>query len=581
MTISLDERPVQTRRRLWLSALALVLFYAVLLASVWPSVPGPLGNVDATTKVWQVESILRGQLHLTYRAATLDPTYEFIPTTSVVVIDGKPYAMYLNLFTALLAAGSFIFGRMTYQIMPLLFTLLTIVLMTGFVRRHRLVSERSLWQVVLVLGFCTPLFYYTLAPMEHGLATLLTVGAFILTADGLVAARAGNRPRLLVQFALAGLCLGLTPLVRPECYALALAVGVVAIVVLLVMKIPLLWCLVSGAVMAAGGALVLAATFGILPLIFRIQSALNTQNVTYFRMPMHGRFWQFLFKVTPGLAMGRLLTSAVADPLALTGSCLLVAAVVMSLISGVRRSWRRHLATGLLLGALSVIIICWGLDGVFASVPLLTLLFFLRGDPAFREPVVMLVLGSAITFMLLLGLLLPNPGGVRMLSPRYLLPVVVPAAVVAFCLVRTHLNQAPSRWLHVMLVIVVIVSVVGLGKGLASVWHSAAISRNADRRLGALPEPLVRCADALHRDGVLYHAPKTCLGRTVLSADDEERFLKVVAAFRRNGIRRFTVVGFTVLLERDRAMIARAGGTVVDKQEFSYQSTALVVELAP
>ena len=134
-----------------------------------------------------------------------------------------------------------------------------------------------------------------------------------------------------------------------------------------------------------------------------------------------------------------------------------------------------------------------------------------------------------------------------------------------------------------MLVIVLTVSVIGLGKGTAGVWRSASISHDVDRRLEALPEPLVRSYDAGpgHREGLLYHAPETFLNRTVLSVDGDETFLKVVDIFRRNGIRRFTVVGFADRLERDLAMIARAGGTVVDKQDFDYNSTALVVELAP
>ncbi|HUV38032.1 MAG TPA: hypothetical protein VMY39_00385 [Planctomycetota bacterium] len=582
MTLPREGQVVRTRGRLWLSALAVLLLFLAALAVLWPFVPGTMGNVDAATKLWQVESFVHGQLPLTYRAAALDPDCRFVPTLSVALIDGKPYAMYLNLFTGLLFAGYHVFGRLSWQVVPMLFALGTIGLTTGFARRHRLVPDRDLWLLVLVLGFCTPLVTGSVIPLEPVLAGTLAMGALLLAGEGVKVAREGGRGGLVVRFVGAGVCLGLAPLARPECYALALAVGLATVVVLLVMKTPVRWCVVSGAALAAGGGLVLGVVYLVFPLVFRIQVALNTQNLVY-SMPMYERVWRFLLCMTPGTAASRVVGVRAAEGLAIAGMCLLAAALVTALVSGVRRSWPRHLAAGLFLAALACILPCWGLDGVFVALPLVGLLFFLRGEPLLRDPAVTLVLASAVVFVALLVLLLPNAGGDTLFSPRYLLPVTVPVSAAAFCLVRTHLARSRGRWLRVLLVASVAVTCTGLVKGLMVIRRSASISKASDARLATLPGPLLFCTDThqAHRVGVLYHAPHTLISRRVLRVDSEPGFMEVVDIFRRNGIDTFTLVGFTALLDRDLDLVARAGGTVVEKLDFDYGSVALVVTLKP
>ena len=84
--------PPGPRRRFWLAVGCVLLLDLAALLSQWPFLPGTFGNVDASAKVWQVESLLAGQEHLTYPAQSLDSSLRYIPDWYVVRVDGRPCA---------------------------------------------------------------------------------------------------------------------------------------------------------------------------------------------------------------------------------------------------------------------------------------------------------------------------------------------------------------------------------------------------------------------------------------------------------------------------------------------------------
>jgi len=294
--MSSAERSASRRAssRFLLAVAGVGLVYVTALLSLRPFVPGTLGHVDAASKIWQVESFLQGQRHLVYPARGLDPDYRYIPDWYAVRVGGRPYSIHLNLLAWINYVAVLVVGRLAYNLVPLVSSIAAVTLSAWLVRRHGLADDRNLWRVILAVGLCTPMLYYSVLTLEHIVAAVFAAGAFLLAAEALKLLRAGAGKLDWRFLAGSGACLGLATLARGECGLLAVAMGL--IVMVLARRAGMMRTLLSGAAMALGGFLVLGGYFLLFPDGLKIQMAFSVQG-TKEQIRLSLRLWKLTLLV--------------------------------------------------------------------------------------------------------------------------------------------------------------------------------------------------------------------------------------------------------------------------------------------
>jgi hypothetical protein len=546
----------------------LLLDLAALL-SQWPFLPGTYGNVDASGKVWQVESLLAGQEHLTYPAQSLDPSFRYIPDWYVVRVDGRPYGIHFNLFTWMTYGAVRLIGPWGYNLLPLVGSLMTVLLSAWFAKRAQLVSDANLWKLVLVLGFCTPMVCYSLEPKEHSVAAAFAAGAFLLAAAGV--READGRPlRVGLTLIASGACLALASLVRGECYLLALAMG--AVVVAILWRRGLGRMFAGGAAMFAGGVAVLGLWFLLNTLAWRVQVGL-AHAASSTMLAFLPRIWRLMFAVEPGDRFSALLGPSVADLIGTVGGASLLVAICLGFVSGMRRSWLRHLATAFLLAGLGVVFVSSRLEGLLVVCPLVLLMMFLvRGGNLAASPTVRLVLGISVLFLILCWFLLPHAGASQF-GPRFLLPLIGPLTVVAFGMIETRMAARDNRWLRVMLLLVLLSAFSSEVKGVVQNRRGASISKVLEDRLAATPAPIIVWD---RRNLLVYHAPGILLGTPVMQAGSEQDLTEILQVLRKNDIHAFSLVCMEEKADECLRRLETLGLNVLEKRDLPYHGRVIV-----
>jgi hypothetical protein len=286
---------------------------------------------------------------------------------------------------------------------------------------------------------------------------------------------------------------------------------------------------------------------------------------------MMSRFYGFFVQVNPGERLSTLLGQAAANRVGWVGGGAFVVAACLALVSGLERRRLRRLATGFFLLALAITAFSWVQTGLIAACPFLLLPVFLRRrEGLFANPTTRLVILTAILYMVLCSLFLPNSEG----AERYLLPITLPLTLVVMGLLIRALEDSPVPWLKTLLVLCMVCALFTEVKAVTLDWRAAAFSRASEKELAGVPLPLV-----LEETTVIYHAPKPLWTVPCLQANDEDRLGEVVRTLRQNGIFRFTVLAYEANKARRLGMIEHVGATVVEKHELSHCGLAYVVEI--
>jgi len=570
MISSDDGQQANWMKRLALSLTAVVLVYAGALLCHRNFLPGTLGNLDSASKLWQVESLLHGQRHLTYPGADIDPEYRFFPTPWAVTVDGKPYSVYFSLFTYITYGAVRVMGRIGYNLVPLLASFVTVLVMGALMLRVGLLRKEDLWKAVGFLGICTPLVYYAVEVREHSVAAMFAAVSFLLVAEAVTRGAEEHNAVGGGRLAISGVMLALAAVTRGECYFLALATGL-AVVVFFLRHRGLRPALVAGSAMFVGGVMTLALWFAVNPLSFQIQrglvEAVKKQQRTFFF-----RFWRLLFSMSPGRTMVSILGGVNETVVTIICGVVLAVALCLALLSGTRRTRLRHLATVFYMASLGLILGCWYEEGFVVVCPIaLTAAFLVRARTAALSPTASLVFAASGLYLVLCWLLLPNAGAGQF-GPRFLLPVLAPLCVVLYCLLKNHLQSHPSRWLGLLLALALISGFTTELKGILLSRHGAVLSKRVADTLRAVPSPLV-----FHRHAALYHAPEVLLDTRIFEATSEQHLREFADRLREHDVETFTLLCHESHREKCVEMLARARLKVVEEHSFPFFSLAITV----
>lgn len=214
--------------RRWRAAAAALVIIAVALvqvALVWTVLnPRTFFAGDAGVRYLQVDNILASgwqSSQLRNPAARIDPDYRFTVFTGPHFLrrahDAPYYGTYGDLFNVLAAASFELLGPRGLYLIPILGNVGAMWLAYLMARRW---APRSAWLAPLLVGACSPMFFYGLDLWEHTLAAMLATAA--------VFAISGPQPLPLSRCALAGVALAGSIAAREELYAFApaLLIGV-------------------------------------------------------------------------------------------------------------------------------------------------------------------------------------------------------------------------------------------------------------------------------------------------------------------------------------------------------------------
>jgi hypothetical protein len=154
-----------------------------------------------------------GDLTIEYPGQELDPQLSYVPINNppVLIRDGKVFAVYPVFFPALTTPFYNVLGKAGLYPIPLLSGLLTLLISACVARAG---GEKEPFFVVLLLGLCTPIAFYSLLFWDHTLGTLLATLALLLIIRNL------EQPKRWTLL-LAGIALGSAIWVRSELYVMA------------------------------------------------------------------------------------------------------------------------------------------------------------------------------------------------------------------------------------------------------------------------------------------------------------------------------------------------------------------------
>jgi hypothetical protein len=368
----------------WLAAVVIAVITAVYLVLAWAVLnPRTFFTHDPGVKYLQAYTLAQTrwrELAVRNPAPHVDPDGRFSALLTTQFRRRSPtapiYGVYSELFTVPVSVLLAMSGTRAMYLLPILAA--TGVMVVSYRLASR-TSPNSAWLAPLLVGACSPIFFYSVDFWEHSLALLLfTVAVLQLVA--------GTTEFALWRFAFAGLALGLAIAVREELYAMIPA-GLVGLTWLQRRRLP--------AALAAAAA---GTAIGLVPLW--------VLRVTQFGQPVRGPIMRLFGTVQPaelgeaGYALAaRLPALTVILPASIAWALVLIAALLVRWAIP-RLSPRRRLAVLLTLAAA---IIAWVYAdavrlsrlwanpvGVLQAFPVIWFLLFLprstdRGSPARRE----------------------------------------------------------------------------------------------------------------------------------------------------------------------------------------------------
>ncbi|HZF12745.1 MAG TPA: hypothetical protein VFE33_28485 [Thermoanaerobaculia bacterium] len=388
---------------------------------------------DDGNRYVQVQSFARQvPPEIAYPARDIDPALRFFPWDNhhFQRVGGRVVSFYLPYFAVLSLPAYRLAGPAGVYLLPLAAALALFVLFPLLLQEVGLGAWRA--PATLGLGFCTPLVFYGLTFWEHSLAVLL---AFLATLCLLRSGRSeGGRATTLALAA--GVCLGLSTLLREEGYVLFAALFAASFWAFRTQRVR------RPIVFAAGGLAVLVPLWGLQAHLygspFGIHAAVYTDltnrtglatiaaelgDLAYFLFGSHPVPW---------------VSAALAVP------------SVLVLLAGLRKRERigrldlALLALGTLAAVVFVVLLVGDPNGVFDTIfsqgllpqtPfLLIVLLGLRAELTSPEPPARFLAAACILFALLVGIPL-NRGDVGIIwGPRHFLalfPLLVPLSLLA------------------------------------------------------------------------------------------------------------------------------------------------------
>ncbi len=437
---------------------------------------------DQGAKLIQVQSLLQNRFSdpaLSYPGAAIDTAGDFSPLPALYTVPGQggavsvysyPYA----LVCALLFAT---FGNPGLVLPSLAATAGLLALFVPLARSMGIGSPR--WFAV-ILAVATPVLFYAVSFWEHQMVACIAAGSLVL------AVRALDGGRAAWPFS-AGVVAGLGFLIRPEAFHLgpALCLGLAAALPGGARRLELAGTAVLGWILGLlpgvwlhlavyghplGGAATLnfgESTLQSVPLLAEKLLAARGQLVLHLAFDRAPALW--LFALSVALALAIRLTAGrrrAAVCLALTaaalGSCLPA--------SG------HFLKTGLL-----------------ASCPLLLLALAPPGAPSPGKEARSLLLWFCAIYFLAVAATAPNDGGAQW-GPRYLLPLIPPAAALAWVQAERLLGlpRRLERAAAVLLVAVLVMLSAALQlHSLTVLEHSLSRSRNLQEATASVGHQVV------------------------------------------------------------------------------------------
>jgi len=208
----------QQKSKGWQVALAVTLFFAALVL-VLPK--DSFWITDGGNRFIQLQSLLRtGQFDIEYPAKSIDPDKTFFPRGGhhFQQHDDAIHSFYPIYFSLIVSPFYRVLGGVGLYVLPLLGTLLTLIMSCKIL--NELGDRRRDWHSVLVVAFCTPIFFYSLTFWEHTLAVgLSTLAIYYLL-------RILNGQYLKWGAAVSGMLLGVSTILREEGYIIFAAIVV-------------------------------------------------------------------------------------------------------------------------------------------------------------------------------------------------------------------------------------------------------------------------------------------------------------------------------------------------------------------
>ncbi len=203
-----------TERRSFLALAFVTAIYLFLALLVLPQ--GAFFSSDEGLKFVQLQNLIHkgwGDFTIDYPGRNLDPDLTYVPINNPppLIQDGKLFAVYPIFFPLLATPFYVLFNDAGLYLVPLCSGLLTLVV-GGWLAR---LSSEDGFPLILLLGLCTPLLFYSLLFWDHTLGTLLSTLALLLVMKNV------EQPRQFLLI-LGGMIIGLAIWVRSELYVMGL-----------------------------------------------------------------------------------------------------------------------------------------------------------------------------------------------------------------------------------------------------------------------------------------------------------------------------------------------------------------------
>lgn len=485
---------------------------------------------DEGLKLIQVQNFVRkGWLDFTldYPGRWLDPDLRYVPINNPppLLQEGDIFAVYPVFFPLLATPLFMLLDYAGLYVIPVVSGLLTLLVTYRLARLMR-VSGTSL---LLVLGLCTPLLFYSLLFWDHTLGTLLATAALLLATRNL---RQPGWPSLLGS----GLVLGLSVWARTELYAM------VAI-------LPAAYFLFGGRRTRHTLLLCLGIAATLVPLwLFQFATYGNPIGPHVMHFASLG---EELPVTTNRLAiLYYTLLEANSKPLLTFLFAMAFIAATILLWSPRLRQNRILIGTvfgAVLLCSIPNLLEAWSgrpLGGLIATTPFLVFSF---GATSQREAPEShrLLLSVCVGYIALVCLATPVDPGLQW-GPRFLLPVFPPAAVLALsnhrALIKQSARSSTGTLLTACLAATLGISLLFQACGVR-VMHMV---KSRDRQLIESTANLDSTWIVSDEYGLAQYLAPLFYQKEFFYVRSQEEYQRLTESFISNGIRRYAVVSYPV-----------------------------------
>ena len=379
---------------------------------------------DEGLKLIQVHNLVRkrwSDFTLDYPGRELDPDLSYVPINNppVFIREGDIYSVYPVFFPLLVTPLFVLLGYPGLYVIPVASGLLTLLVIHWLART----TDKRDGYVILILGLCTPLLFYSLLFWDHTLGTLLVTATLFLASKSL------RQPRWPLPLA-GGLILGLSIWVRTELYVMSLV-------------LPVAYFLSNGRRIRHTLLMCLGILATLVPLwLFQFITYGNPvgPHVAHFaslgeELPVTTNRVAILYYT---------LLESNSDPLLTFLSVMAFVATAIVLWSPKLR--RNHILVATVFGALLLCSIpnllqAWSgrpLGGLIATTPFLTFSFAAASGAKSRNTH-RLLLSVCVGYIALVCIATPVDPGLQW-GPRFLLPIFPPAVVLALTNARGLAN---------------------------------------------------------------------------------------------------------------------------------------------